>query len=199
MDGTERSKRLASQLPAAGVVVVLLLFAASCGGGSDTSIDADATDTSTVAAESGDDQPDETQSPTVDDAADLAEDLAESLSEQQAAEGGGGAVFVVGDEEWTFDSVLCAFGEDQIGQEGAEFVLSSIQDGLQVYATIDSFGHSVSLNDIENFADPSVDVGSTGDGFIVIDGKTISAEADFLDGTNDEFETITGTFTATCP
>ncbi|MFT7602110.1 MAG: hypothetical protein ACI8TP_005076 [Acidimicrobiales bacterium] len=186
--------------PRASLVVVFLVFAGSCGGDSDTSTEADTTSALSVVSDLGEnDQAADGQETDGGDAADLAEDLAESLTDQQAAQGGGGAVLVVGDDEWTFDSVLCAFGEDQIGQEGAEFVLSSIQDGLQMYATIDSFGHSVSLNDIEDFEDPSVDLGSTGDGFIIVNGKDINAEADFRDGTSDGFETVTGTFTATCP
>ena len=194
----DRARRVViSRLAGAGVV---LLFAASCGGSSEAATETDASDTTSVPAESGDDQQvSDSEGIAGGDAADLAEDLADSMSEQQAAQGGGGAVLIVGGDEWTFDSVLCAFGEDETGQEGAEFVLSSIQDGLQMYATIDSFGHSVSLNDIENFADPLVDLGSTGDGFIDLDGKAVDAEADFLDGTNDGFETVTGTFTATCP
>jgi hypothetical protein len=108
---------------------------------------------------------------------------------------------VVGDMTYTFDSVLCAFGEDQIGQEGAEFNLSSIQEGMQMYASIDSFGHSVSLDDIVNFEDPSVSLESARGGadFIVVDGKNITAETEFVDGTVDDFVTIPGTFTATCP
>jgi hypothetical protein len=184
----------------ASLVVVFVLLAGSCGSDSDSSTEADTTDTSSVVADASEnEQPADVEGAADGDAANLAEDLAESLTEQQAVQGGGGAVLVVGDEEWTFDTVLCAFGEDQIGQEGAEFVLSSIQDGLQMYATIDSFGHSVSLDDIEDFEDPSVSLGSTGDGFIIVSGKDINAEADFRDGTTDGFETVPGTFTATCP
>lgn len=128
----------------------------------------------------------------------LAEELAEGLEEIQEQEGGGSATLTVGDQTWMFDSVLCAFGEDQIGQEGAEFVLSSIQDGMQLYAAIDSFGRSVSLNDIENFSDPSVNLEAFG-ADVVVDGKNVSASGQFVDGTSDNFAEIEGTFEATCP
>ena len=127
------------------------------------------------------------------------DEMAENLEATQAAQGGGTATLVVGDQEWVFESVLCAFGEEQIGQEGAVFNLSSIQDGMQMYASIDSFGHSVSLNDIEDFENPSVSLDAFGGEFILIDGKTVTAEAEFTDGTSESFDTVTGTFTASCP
>lgn len=135
----------------------------------------------------------------VEDAEEFAENQADALEEVQEQQGGGSARLVVGDEEWVFDSVLCAFGEEQIGQEGAEFVLSSIQDGLQLYASIDSFGHSIGLDDIEDFENPSVSLGSEGDGFISVDGTSVSAEAEFIDFTGDDLTTTPGTFEATCP
>jgi hypothetical protein len=136
-----------------------------------------------------------------DAAADLAEDMADDLAEVQAGQGGGSATLTVGDETWTFDSVLCAFGEEMIGQEGAVFNLSSIQDGLQMYASIDSFGHSVSLDDIEDFQNPSVSLSASSpfDEFIQLDGKNVSAEFGFVDGTTDDLTETPGTFTASCP
>lgn len=76
---------------------------------------------------------------------------------------------------------------------------SSIQDGMQLYASIDSFGHSVSLNDIEDFENPSVDLQAFGDDFLEVDGKSARAQAEFADGTSDDFATIAGTFEATFP
>jgi hypothetical protein len=133
------------------------------------------------------------------DAAEFAEEQADALEQVQNEQGGGSARLVVGGEEWTFDSVLCAFGEEETGQEGAEFVLSSIQDGLQLYASIDSFGHSISLDDIEDFENPSVSLSSEGDDFIILDGTSVSAAAEFVDFTGDGFTTTAGTLEATCP
>ena len=58
----------------------------------------------------------------------------------EAATGGGSKTLTVGDENWTFEPVLCALGPEEIGQEGAEFVLSSIQDGEQMFVSIDVLG-----------------------------------------------------------
>ena len=133
------------------------------------------------------------------DAEQMAEDMAEGLEAQQAAEGGGSATLTVGDRTWTFDRVLCAIGEEETGQEGAEFVLSSIQDGLQFYVSIDSFGHSVSLNDIEDFENPSIALTSEfgGEEFIQLDGKNVSGEMRMVqdDGTGGE----PASFEGTCP
>jgi hypothetical protein len=183
-------------------VGVVALLVASCGSDSepaaveDASVDevveeaTDVAEDAAEAAESGD---------IPDDAVEYAEEQVDALEEVQAQQGGGSARLVVGDDEWAFDSVLCAFGEDQIGQEGAEFVLSSIQDGLQVYVSIDSYGHSIDINDIEDFENPSVSLSTEGDDFIVVDGKSVSAAAEFIDFTGDDLATTPGTFEATCP
>ena len=96
--------------------------------------------------------------------------------------------------------MLCAFGPDEIGQEGAEFVLSSIQDGIQMYVSIDAFGHSVSINDIEDFQNPSVSLESFDrEEIISIDGKSFSGSVEFIDNTTESFETVPGSFSGTCP
>ena len=182
----------------ATVLAVFTLLLAACGDDDDG--DAGGTDSSVDDAPSDDDTADD-DAPSDDDLEDSIDDLVEGLEDTQAAQGGGSATLTVGDMTYTFDSVLCAFGEEMIGQEGAEFVLSSIQDGTQLYASVDSFGHSVSLDDIEDFENPSVSLSSDfGAGeFIVIDGKNISGDAGFVDGTTDSFDTTPGSFTATCP
>ncbi len=174
-----------------------LLVAAGCGGSDDADGVAGATPTTTV------DAPAESESPE-----EFAEGLVESLEGIQESEGGGSATLDVGDDTWTFDAVLCAFGPDQIGDPDAEFVLSSIQDGLQLYVSVDGFGHSISLNDIEDFENPSIDLFAGGvaaqmsggsEEFVIVNGKDISATAGFMDGLSDTFDTVEGTLVATCP
>ena len=183
------------------LLAAMALLMASCGddGGTDTA-DPTADGTTDDETTDNDDEPSAGDG-AEDDAEGIADDLVDGLTDLQESQGGGSATLTVGDQTWTFDSVLCAFGEEMIGQEGAVFNLSSIQDGMQMYASIDSFGHSVSLNDIEDFANPSVAL-SSGFGsadFIVLDGKNVSAEVGFIDDTSDDFSEIPGTFTATCP
>jgi len=183
-------------------VGVAALFVASCGSdGEPAAVDGAPVDEVVEdATDAVDDAVDVVTSDDVlEDAADFAEDQADALEDVQEQQGGGSARLVVGDDEWTFDSVLCAFGEEEIGQEGAEFVLSSIQDGLQLYVSIDSFGHSISLDDIEDFENPSVSLSSEGDDFIVLDGTSVSAATEFIDFTGDDLTTTPGTLEATCP
>lgn len=191
------------------VAAVMAIVLTACGGAKDT-----IGESSTAATSAGNPQATSTSAdPATDDGAaeqaqDLGDDMAQSLADQQDASGGGGAALTVGETTWTFDSVLCAFGPEEIGQEGAEFVLSSVQDGLQLYVSIDSFGHSVSLDDISDFENPSVSLSADPftaamtqgpEEFVEVDGKAISATALFLDGTTDSPEPIEGTLQATCP
>lgn len=194
------------------LLIVAALILAACGGdGGDGGNEGG--ESPTTAPASNEEAPetteaDTTESDAMEEAEEMAEDLAEDLEETQEAVGGGSATLTVGDQTWTFDSVLCAFGEDEIGQEGAVFNLSAIQDGLQLYASIDSFGHSVTLDDIEDFENPSVALEAGGpiasltggeEEFIELDGKNVSAAAAFVDNTTDEIETTEGTLEATCP
>lgn len=182
---------------ALAVLVVGALALAACGGSS-SDPDQPTSTTAAVAADAGDDG--EAAADPSEDVEELVEEITDSLVDLQESEGGGTATLTVGGETWTFGSVLCAFGEEMIGQEGAVFNLSSIQDGLQMYAAIDSFGHSVSLDDIENYSDPSVALEARADeGLVVLDGKTVAANGEFIDGTSDSFEGIDGVFEATCP
>lgn len=214
--------RPSSSRPSPGPVSVTLAVAlavvlAGCGGGTTDPVDSpeSAADATTDAGTDGASTEDAGTDDGTDADADVEDSLAgatsteeleemvegmvDDLAEQQEAQGGGSATLTVGDEEWTFDSVLCAFGEEEIGQEGAEVVVSSIQEGLQFYVSIDDFGHSVSLNDVENFEDPSVAISSdfATDDFIEVDGKDVSGEVLFVD--EEGGPVGEGSFEATCP
>jgi hypothetical protein len=183
------------------VVAALALFLAACGGSDD---DADgpaagvADDVNAAAEDLASATSPEELEEAVDDLEEAVADMADDLEGQQS---GGSATITVGDQTWTFDGALCAVGEEETGQEGAEFVLSSIADGLQFYVSIDEFGHSVSIHDIENFEDPSVSWDSDFDAgeFIVVDGKNVSGEVSFVDFETDSFDGVPGSFEATCP
>jgi hypothetical protein len=145
-----------------------------------------------------------------DDPQEAVEDLVDDLEAVQESAGGGGATFTANGQTWEFPSVLCAFGEDQIGQPGAVFNLSAIADGLQLYASIDDSGaaHSLSLNDIEDFENPSValsispfvasTVGAPAD-FLTLDGKQVSASVLMIDDTTNQPTAEPAQLSATCP
>lgn len=172
------------------LTIVAAMAVTACGSDGDAQSDLEAASEDVAEAiESGDE----------DAVTESVDDLVDELEETQAQQGGGSASLTVGDQTYQFDSVLCAFGEDEIGQEGAEFVLSAIADGTQLYFSIDSFGHSVSLDDIEDFENPRVSLASFGDDFIQIDGRSASGDAEFMDSTSDSLDLIAGSFEATCP
>jgi hypothetical protein len=175
------------------VIAALMLVLAACGGGeADPEVPADQPDATVPSMDTAPTNEEELE--------EMVEDMTENLEEMQESQGGGSATLTVGDQTWDFDSVLCAFGEDEIGQEGAELVVSSLQDGLQFYVSIDSFGHNVSLDDISDFENPSVSLSTFGsDNFIQVDGKNISGEVGFMDTNSDSMDTVDGSFEATCP
>ena len=142
-----------------------------------------------------------TAEPVADKAQDMGDGMVENLENKQAAEGGGHATFTAGDKAWKFDSVLCAFGEAEIGQKGAEFVLSSIQDGLQLYLSIDSQGHSMSLEDVKDFKNPSISLAQADSfvDFLILKGKNVSGEAEVLDWNEEPPTKIPATVEAMCP
>ena len=176
--------------------IALALALSACGSAEDPTA-ADVTDAATSAVTDAQAAAEDAAT----DAEDMVEEMKEDLEGQQAAQGGGSASLTVGGQTWDFDRVLCAFGEEETGQEGAEFVLSSIQDGMQFYVSIDSFGHSVTLDDIENFADPSVSLDSSlatnADSFIQVSGKQVSGEMSVWDDLAGEEKDAA--FEGTCP
>lgn len=199
----ERRRRARRGLLVALVASALTLT--GCGG-SDAGGDADdASSTATSDAASSDDAGDESTAEdpaTEDDRSneEIIEDMADDLEERQEQQGGGGATLTIGDESWTFDSVLCAIGEEQTGQEGAEFVLSALGDGLQLYVSIDSFGHLVSIDDISDFENPSLGwANSSGGEVIEVDGTSISVDTAFDDTVNGSATDVPGTLEASCP
>ena len=134
--------------------------------------------------------------------------------------GSGRATLTIGDESWTFDGVFCAFSPEESQNERVSFTLTSSgesADGVRIFldATIqdpDRQGRydgedvikTVSLNDVEDFENPSLDWSSIS-GFSIaeldfqVSGKNVTVAAAFNDGRTDEIETVPGTLTATCP
>jgi hypothetical protein len=119
--------------------------------------------------------------------------------------GGGTATLTVGDETYNFDGYLCAFGPEETRNPNVEFSSTAFGEsatGARTQLSVDiTLGiHAVTLDDVDDFENPSVSLSGVVDGEIQIDGKNISAEATFDDGTTpDVFEETPGTFSGTCP
>lgn len=141
-----------------------------------------------------------------DGTGEAADGSAAARTGSDGAAAAGSASLTVAGETYEFDRPRCAFGPEESGREDTEFVLSAIQDGMQLDATINTrFGHVVSLDDIEDFENPRVswsagEVGSTSSGseeIIRLDGKHVTVEATFTDQTTGT--TAEGRLEATCP
>lgn len=184
------------------LTAALALGVTACGGADDAPAASDIASevgaaASSAAADPGSVSVDELE----ENASEMAEDFSDMADNLEGQQTGGAASLTIGDETWDFDGVLCAFGPDEIGQEGAEFVLSAIADGVQFYLSIDEFGHSASIHDVENFEDPTVswDSDTNADEFINLSGKEASGEVGFVDYETDLMEAVPGSFEATCP
>jgi hypothetical protein len=190
---------------AATAIVILLL--AACGG------DDDAED---LTGEGG---PSATQNDS--DAGGQPTDDGSDQDSPDAPSGGGTATLAIGDETWEFTGYYCAFGpaetqNDRVSFSSGAFGESAEGVRIQLDASIqdtreegrydgDGVIHSLTLNDIEDFENPSLGwsalTGILGSGgpFLHLDGQSVTAETVFDDETTDEIEEVPGTFQATCP
>ncbi len=138
--------------------------------------------------------------------------------------GAGSATLTIGDETWDFAGFMCAFGHEET--QSAVYSFSSNSFGthstgarVQMQAEIrdesgqgryegDGIVYELSLDDIDDFENPSVSWSSSnselfpgagsGDAVVRIDGKHVTAEGKFDDGRTDETEMVPGTLDGTC-
>lgn len=118
-------------------------------------------------------------------------------AEAAGGSGAGSATLTIGDHSWEFESVVCGFGEEEIGAEGAEFALQASSGSAMVYAAVDADHTYIEFND-SSPADPALAEFITAiEPTIEIDGTSIYAPASFR---TYEDETLHhGALSATCP
>jgi hypothetical protein len=131
---------------------------------------------------------------------------------------GGTATLEIGDKSYEFAGVQCAFGTDETKNSDWDFSLSAIKDGTQLSVSRGAqggqYGDSITYDDFQNTDNPTVAWSAPAhvlpsaenpnaevdQSFVEIDGKSISAQADFDDSTEGSTgESVPGTLTATCP
>ncbi len=138
--------------------------------------------------------------------------------------GGGSATLTIGDESWDFTGFMCAFGNEQTQSDvysfsSNAFGVHSSGARVQMQANIrdasgqgryegDGVVYEISLDDIEDFENPSVTWSSSnselfpgagsGDAVVTIDGQHVTAHGKFDDGTTDSVEMVAGTLDGTC-
>jgi hypothetical protein len=168
------------------VIVAIAMVAAACGGGeSSDSATTDPGATPTTAA----DTPEATLAPTTQ---------ADNSDGPPAADVPGGIVLTIGDQGWEFESAQCAFYNARAGEDGSEWNVSNVRDGLQVYVSVDSFGTSVTIADIANGGDPTLSWAAEDDAIsLMVDGDDIVAEGTFTDSVGGSSPTA-GRLEASC-
>ncbi|HUF54879.1 MAG TPA: hypothetical protein VMR52_14105 [Dehalococcoidia bacterium] len=136
--------------------------------------------------------------------------------------GSGTGTLTIGDESWEITGIGCIFSAEEARNPDFPFNLSGFGESstgarAQLSADIydpsgeertegDGVSHNISFNDVEDFENPSVawsDVSSLLTGgtetVLTVDGKNVTGEGVFDDGTTDEIEMIPGTLEVQCP
>ena len=168
------------------VILAIVMVAAACGG--DDSSDSAANDPGTTTTTEAD-TPEATSAPTTQ---------AESSDNPPASGVSGGIVLTIGDEVWEFPSAQCAFYNAKAGEDGSEWNVSNVQDGLQVYVYVDDSFEEVTIDDITNGGNPTVSWVAAGDALsLTVDGDDIVAEGTFTDNVGGSAPTA-GKLEASC-
>lgn len=168
------------------VVIALAMVAAACGGSeSSDPVDTTAGATPTTAAAGSEG----TQAPTTQ---------AEQSDAPPAANQSGGIVLTIGDQVWEFPTAQCAFYNAKAGEDGSEWNVSNVQDGLQVYVYVEGSFEEVTIDDITNGGNPTVSWAAAGDALsLTVDGDDIVAEGTFTDNVGGSAPTA-GKLEASC-
>ena len=168
------------------LILAIAMVAAACGG--DDSSDSATTSpgaTTTTAA----DTPEATSAPTTQ---------ADSSDSPPASDAPGGIVLTIGDETWDFPGAQCAFYNAKAGEDGSEWNVSNVQDGLQVYVYVEPGFEEVTIDDITNGGNPTVSWVAEGDALtLTVNGDDIVAEGTFTDNVGGSGPTA-GKLEATC-
>ncbi|NNC93363.1 MAG: hypothetical protein HKN80_12820 [Acidimicrobiia bacterium] len=167
------------------MVLAIAMVAAACGGSESTEpADGESAATSTTAA-----APEGNQTTTTE---------AESSEDPPAANQSGGIVLTIGDQVWEFESAQCAFYNAPAGENGSEWNVSNVRDGLQVYVYVDPGLTEVTIDDIANGGNPTVSWVAAGDALaLTVNGDDITAEGTFTDNVGGSAP-MEGTLEASC-
>lgn len=168
------------------VILAIVMVAAACGG--DDSSDTVGTDTGATTTTAAD-TPEATAAPTTQ---------ADSSDSPSAADPPGGIVLTIGDQVWDFPGAQCAFYNARAGEEGSEWNVSNVQDGLQVYVYVEGGIEEVTIDDIANGGNPTLSWIAAGDALtLTVNGDDIVAEGTFTDNVGGSSPTE-GTLEASC-
>lgn len=139
--------------------------------------------------------------PTADQVSDA--DLA-IIQERMAAQfGSGAATLRIGGNTWELEGFQCAFESSGVLNDGRTLGTNLIGeiDGTRVQLQIDVESDGTAqftLDDIDDFENPSISYLETTDIDVTIDGNTVRAQGDVTDEASGSFDVVPMTFEGEC-
>lgn len=139
--------------------------------------------------------------PTVDQVSDA--DLA-IVQERMAAQfGSGAATLTIGDNTWDLEGFQCAFESSGVLNDGRTLGTNLMDqiDGVRIQMQIDVEADGTAqftLDDIDDFENPSISYLETTDIAVTVDGNTVRAEGDVTDEASGNSEVVPMTFEGEC-
>jgi hypothetical protein len=139
--------------------------------------------------------------PTVDQVSDA--DIA-IIQERMAAQfGSGAATLTIGDNTWELEGFQCAFESSGLLNDGRTLGTNLIDeiDGVRIQMQIDVEADGTAqftLDDIDDFENPSISYLETTDIEVTVDGNTVRAQGDVADETSENFDVVPMTFEGEC-
>ncbi len=139
--------------------------------------------------------------PTVDRISDA--DIA-VIQERMAAQfGSGAATLTIADSTWEFEGFQCAFESSGVLNDGRTLGTNLFGeiDGARVQMQIDVSDDGTAqftLDDIDDFENPSVSYLETTDITVTVDGDSVRAEGDVTDQASEDFDVVPMTFEGEC-
>lgn len=118
-----------------------------------------------------------------------------------SAAGGGSARVTIGEDTWEFAPVVCGFGEEETGVEGAVFNLSAGKDKINLYAAAEPGRNYFELSDLGALGDDDGLSWMTADEpDFEVDGRNLSGTFDVVSTGSDSIQvTESAEFEAVCP
>lgn len=126
------------------------------------------------------------------------------IQERMAARfGSGAATLTIADRTWQFEGFQCGFESSGALNEGTTLGtnLFGEVDGVRIQMQIDVYADGTAqftLDDIDDFENPSFSYLETTDISVTVDGDTVRAEGDVTDQASENFDVVAMTFEGEC-
>lgn len=126
------------------------------------------------------------------------EDTIRDEAEEADVVATGGATLTIGDTTWRFPDAVCLFGDDA-AQVEADFAMSAVADGYEIYVSSGDDGDVITIDDIGDAAAEPVSMTTVQtSSFVRVTGRTASATAGFVPADDLAAAPVTGTLEIDC-